>query len=109
MAAVVWASGFILTLYFTWVFHHAAVLQRRLFQNFILSVKGVLGGLMVMVLWDLSAVHEVWGGAGFVTAEASHALGAACVFLALSVLLLGTFRAFRVLVAVTRTIRARLG
>ena len=107
MAAVVWASGFVLALYFTWVFHHAAVLRRRVFQNLILVIKTGLGGLMAVVLWERSDPHTVWTGAGFTMSEQSWGLVTASVFLGLSLLLLVFFRAFRVLVALVQLWRLR--
>lgn len=105
MASVVWASAFALCLYFTWVFHNAAKLRRRFFQNFLLVVKLMFGTLLAAVLWDMSTPHKVWLDAGFAITEPSGALSAAAIMVGLGGIALLVFRLLRVTEAAVAAVR----
>ena len=109
MAAVAWASAFALSLYFTWVFHNAALLRRRLFQNFLLGVKLLFGTLLAAVLWDMSAPHKVWMGQGFDVTDPSSALSASAVMMVVAGVGLLVFRLLRVTSHAVRAARKRFG
>lgn len=107
MAAVIWASALALTLYFTWVFHNAAMLRRRFFQNFLLTVKLLFGTLLAAVLWDMGTPHKIWDGDGFVVTDPAGPLSAAAGMLVLAGVGLLVFRLLRVTSRGVRLIQRR--
>jgi hypothetical protein len=107
MAAVVWASAFALGLYFTWVFHNAALLRRRFFQNFLLVVKLMFGTLLAAVLWDMGNPHKVWDGEALVVTDPAPALAASALMLVVAGVGLLVFRLLRVTSAGAKMVQRR--